>query len=336
MEILLISTAFFVSVLCAGLMGFAIQRGATCTVAAVEEIVGKRSLNRLISMVEASLWVLGGLLIAQSLQLLPKMPAGYSISYWTVVGGVLLGLGAYVNGACVFGAIARLGSGEWAYVVTPLGFYVGCLTVGTLFSPPAPSRLASNSPLFDEAMWLAVLFAGFMLFRIVSPLLPSASDGARQTLGQRLRTAVATRVWSPHSATAVIGITFVVILLLIGGTWAYTDVLVELARGMASSLLARIALVAALFLGALVGGYTAGRFRSTPIGATQLAKCFIGGAIMAWGSLLIPGSNDGLILICMPLLRPYAWLAFITMCVSIGAAKLAQKFFRREPVLQQS
>ena len=336
MEILLISTAFFVSVLCAGLMGFAIQRGATCTVAAVEEIVSKRRLNRLISMVEASLWVLGGLLLAQALHLLPKMPAAYAVSYLTVLGGVLLGLGAYVNGACVFGAIARLGSGEWAYVVTPLGFYVGCLTVGTIFSPPPPSKLSGDSPLFDAAMWLAVLFAGFMLFRIVSPLLSTASDGTRQTLAQRIRTALASRIWSPHAATAVIGITFVVILLLIGGTWAYTDVLADLARDMTGSLFARVALVAALFVGALAGGYTAGRFHSTRVGAAQLAKCFAGGAMMAWGSLLIPGSNDGLILIGMPLLRPYAWIAFLTMCVSIGAAKLAQRFFQREPALQQT
>ena len=40
-----------------GLMGFAIQRGATCTVAAVDEFVTRRKLNRLISMIEASLWV---------------------------------------------------------------------------------------------------------------------------------------------------------------------------------------------------------------------------------------------------------------------------------------
>ena len=264
------------------------------------------------------------------------MPAGYAINYWTVLGGVLLGLGAYVNGACVFGAIARLGSGEWAYIVTPLGFYVGCVTVGTIFSPPAPSKLTGSSPLFDAAMWLAVLFAGFMLFRVVWPLLSITSDSASQTLAQRIRTTLATRVWSPHAATTVIGITFVVILLLIGGTWAYTDVLAELARGMAGSLFARIALVAALFLGALVGGYTAGRFRSTRIGAAQLAKCFAGGAMMAWGSLLIPGSNDGLILIGMPLLRPYAWIAFVTMCVSIGAAKLVQRLFQREPALQQT
>jgi toxin CptA len=41
---------------------------------------------------------------------------------------------------------------------------------------------------------------------------------------------------------------------------------------------------------------------------------------MAWGSLLIPGSNDGLILIGIPLLRPYAWIAFIAMFATIAAA----------------
>ena len=41
---------------------------------------------------------------------------------------------------------------------------------------------------------------------------------------------------------------------------------------------------------------------------------------MGWGSLLIPGGNDGLILVGMPLLWPYAWVAFATMCVTIGVA----------------
>src|SRR5881227_1653400 len=153
MQILLISVAFIISVLCAGLMGFAIQRGATCTVAAVDEFVSKRKLNRLISMLEASLWVVGGLLIAQALHLLPKMPAGYTVGWLTIVGALLLGLGAFVNGACVFGAIARLGSGEWAYVLTPLGFYIGCLTVGPLFASPAATKLSSGSPVLQSSMW---------------------------------------------------------------------------------------------------------------------------------------------------------------------------------------
>ena len=327
MQILLISAAFVISLLCAGLMGFAIQRGATCTVAAVDEFVSKRKLNRLISMIEASLWVLGGLLIAQALHLLPRMPAGYSIGCLTIVGAMLLGLGAFINGACVFGAIARLGSGEWAYVLTPVGFYVGCLTVATLFPPPPP-RLNAASPLFDAARWLGIVFAALMLLRLVRPLLSSGMD-ERETIAQRIRIALTRHVWSPHAATGVIGVTFVLILLLIGGTWAYTDVLADLARGMASSVVARILLVVALFAGAFVGGCTAGRFRSTRITAAQMAKCFAGGAMMAWGTLLIPGSNDGLILIGMPLLRPYAWIAFLTMCVSIGAALLARKYFQQ-------
>ena len=46
---------------------------------------------------------------------------------------------------------------------------------------------------------------------------------------------------------------------------------------------------------------------------------------MGWGSLLIPGGNDGLILVGMPLAWPYAWLAFATMCVTIATAQLLQR-----------
>src|SRR5437879_10601409 len=53
MDIILGSFAFLVAALCVGVMGFAIQRGATCTVAAVDEVVGKGSFRRLVSLVEA-------------------------------------------------------------------------------------------------------------------------------------------------------------------------------------------------------------------------------------------------------------------------------------------
>jgi len=121
MPIALTSIGFVVAALAAGAMGFAIQRGATCTVAAVDEVVRKRRVKRLAAMFEASLWVAGGLAVAQVLHLLPTMPVGVSVTAGTVFGGVLLGTGAWINRACVFGAIARLGSGEWSYAVTPLG-----------------------------------------------------------------------------------------------------------------------------------------------------------------------------------------------------------------------
>jgi len=321
MPIVVTSLAFVVAALCAGVMGYAIQRGATCTVAAVDEVVTQRTSRRLLSLLEAALWVAGGLVVAETLHVLPKMPSGYAVSGWTVVGGALLGLGAYVNGACVFGAIARFGSGEWAYLLTPLGFYLGCVTVGPVFAAAAPRKLAQTSPVLAAAAWLVVPFVAFALWRAVRGW-RAASHGAAARWHER----VAARVWSPHTATTVIGVTFVVMLLLVGG-WAYTDVLAELARGMAASVGARSVLAIALLAGAALGGWTAGRFASRPIAASQLARCLAGGMLMGWGSLLLPGGNDGLILVGMPLAWPYAWLAIATMCATIAVAQLAGRAF---------
>ena len=110
---------------------------------------------------------------------------------------------------------------------------------------------------------------------------------------QRPRRALAERIWSPHVATTVIGVTFAVMLLQVGG-WAYTDVLAELARGMTASVGARTVLALVLLAGAALGGWTAGRFRSTRIAIHQLVRCLSGGVPMGWGSLLPPGGKDGL------------------------------------------
>ena len=310
MSTMLFTLTVVTAALCAGLMGYAIQHGATCTVAAVDELFAKRRANRLIAIGEASLWVAGGLALASALHVLPAMPAAYPVSGWVFAGGVLLGFGAWINRACVFGAIARFGSGDWSYAATPLGFYVGCLTAGGLFAAPAAVALADTSPVLRMAEATAVLFVMFAVWRLV-PALVFFRHGPAW---------LAQRVWSPHAATAVIGVTFVIILVLVG-VWAYTDVLAQLARGMSMRLALGVLFLAALYLGALLGGWAAGRLRSTAPSAAGLLRCFVGGVLMAWGSLLIPGSNDGLILIGMPLLRPYAWLAFATMCLTIAAAQ---------------
>jgi len=329
MDLALTSLTFLAAAFLAGVMGFAIQRGATCTVAAVNEVLEKRRFRRLLAMVEASVWVAGGLLIAQSLHLLRDMPAGYPVTGLTVLGAVLLGLGAAVNGACVFGAVARLGSGQWAYALTPVGFYVGCATVHAVFSPPVFQRLAYGSFVLRAPGWIPLAFIAFALWRLGRPMIEVVHEGRQAGLHRML----VQRVWEPHAATTVIGIAFFFMLLLVG-SWAYTDVLAELARSMmAASLLARGMLLAFLLLGAVLGGWSAGLLRSTRISVRSLLACFVGGMLMGWGSLLIPGGNDGLILVGMPLLWPYAWVAFATMCVSIGCAMLAQKALMHAAVL---
>lgn len=316
------TAVWLAAALCVGAMGFAIQRGGTCTVAAVDELLTQRRAHRLLAMLEASLWVAGGLVLAQLSHLAGSMPAGFAVGGWTVVGGALLGLGAWVNRACVFGAVARLGSGEWAYALTPVGFFVGCLSVAPLFSPAAAAP-AQPSPLFDATAVLGPLFVAWAAWRVMPTVLALRSRGSMPLLWRA--------VWAPHAATIVIGVSFVITLLL-AGRWAYTDVLADLARSMGSlstGLAMPMLLLAALFAGALLGGRTAGRWRAAPVSPLQMLRCFSGGVLMGWGSLLIPGSNDGLILVGMPLLRPYAWLAFATMVAALAGALLTQRAWGR-------
>ncbi|MEP7294702.1 MAG: YeeE/YedE thiosulfate transporter family protein [Burkholderiales bacterium] len=308
--------AWIAAALCVGLMGFAIQRGGTCTVAAIDELVNERRARRLLAMFEASLWVAGGLALAQLLHLAGSMPAGAAVDGATIGGGLLLGLGAWVNRACVFGAIARLGSGQWAYAFTPLGFYSGCLSAPLLFGRRPATAAVVPSPLMVAATVAAPLFIAYAAWRIAPTV--AAMRGAGRL---RLLTG---RVWSPHAATIVIGVSFVVTWLL-AGRWAYTDLLADLAHGMAGDLARRALLFAALLIGAMLGGWTAGRWQREPIEVSAVARCLAGGLLMGWGGLLIPGSNDGLILVGLPLLQPHAWLAFATMCATIALAMRAQR-----------
>jgi len=308
MDIMIRGLAFGAAALCAVLMGFAIQRGATCTVAAVEQVVHQRKLARLVALGEASLWVCAGLLAARSLHLAMRWPAGHALTARTLAGAVLLGLGAFVNRACVFGAIARFGSGEWVYALTPVGFYLGSLLGARHEVPEAPATVGETD-LFAVPS-LAWIVAAAFAWRIVS-------SGLRGPAA--LRGSVMARIWSPHTATIVIGVAFLAMLLLVGA-WAYTEALADLARGRAQGLAGRLLLAACLLAGAIAGGWTAGRFRPLRVDALSTLRCLAGGALMGWGSLLIPGSNDGLILVGLPMLWPYAWAAFLTMCLSIGFA----------------
>lgn len=312
-SVALISLAFTIAAICAAIMGYAIQRGATCMVAAVDEVLTRRRANRLIALGEAAIWVAGGLIVASMLGHLKMAPVGHAAGVVTLAGGVLLGIGALINRACVFGAIARLGSGEWAYTLTPVGFFLGCLAASWWTASTAPAPIAS--PLFGAA---PVLIGPFVVF---------AAWRGIEALGALRRGAFAAHIWSPHRATMVIGLAFVVMLLTVG-SWAYTDALASLAHGMADNTPAKLLLFVALLAGALIGGWTADRLRIVVPTLSAAARCLIGGALMGMGSLLIPGSNDGLILIGLPLLQPHALLAVTSMTLAIAGGMVIERRLR--------
>jgi uncharacterized membrane protein YedE/YeeE len=306
-----------------GLMGFANQRGSICTVAAIEQIVWRKRFDRLVGLIEASLWVGGGgLVLLKSLGVLPVVPAGYAAGAMAIVGGVLFGIGATVNRACVIGSVARLGSGDWAYLASPPGFYVGALAMSRL---PSPAPLTEEPIVLRAPGWLAWLVAALLLSRLLlyARQLRHAGGPAQN------------RIWSQRVAATVIGITFLT-ATEIAGKWTYTDLLSDLARGMTQRTAHHLMFGVALLAGAIVGGWTAKRLKYVEPDMMSVARSFIGSATMGAGSALIPGGNDTLILVGIPLLWPYAWLAFASICATIFAgsfmARARKAHFRLDRV----
>jgi toxin CptA len=248
------------------------------------------------------------------------MPHG--IGWLTVVGGILLGAGASVNGACVFGSVARLGSGQVAYLATPAGILAAALAMAaierrvpgmSLAVRPAPEA----GPAFAPAV-PALVPLGLLLLLLGWRLAGLARTGHGRPWPDRIRRGLR----SPHGATTMIGVCFA-LLLLFAGPWSYPEVLADLAR---ERLTAGTAQGVALFLILLAGAFLAGRMPRHGFewpGRGQPLRCFAGGFIMALGASLVPGSNDSLLLLGVPMLWPFAILALLAMGVTIAGLQLA-------------
>ena len=294
--------AFAVAVLAAMTMGFAIQRGGTCMVSAVDEAVSKRKATKLLALGEASLWVSGLLALAALAGMAGAVAPTYSAGAAALAGGILLGFGALANGACVFGSVARIGSRDWHFLLTPVGYFCGSLAHG-LFGLPSEAKLAH--PAHPLGGWLLlVLFLPLLAYRLYELVVARRQGGVADTL------------WHPHRATIVIGIAFVV-LVLAAGPWTYPEALWRAAHQGIAPMATDTLLFLALLGGAVIGGWRGDT--GAPWSARTAFACFGGGALMGLGSAMIPGGNDNLSLVGIPMLQPYAWLAIAAMAASIWA-----------------
>lgn len=293
------------SVLLALLMGFAVQRGGTCLVAALEEVVTKHHGARFRALLETSLWVLGGFVLLRAFDLLPMVPMGRSLHWHAALGGALLGVGAFINGGCAFGVVARIGSGQWAWLATPVGFLAGFALAGRNVGMTSAMPVAIPDWLQQVPIGLAPMIIAALVARL-GWLAWNRHNGGVQT-----------SIWSPHHATIVLGVAFLLLFVCVGA-WAYTDILAEMATGRFMELGLRGLLLPAMFAGALLGGWTAGLWEHRWPTPRALVKCLCGGVLMGLGATLVPGGNDSLVLFGMPLLWPNAWLAFACMCVVVA------------------
>lgn len=268
----------------------AIQRGSTCAVLAVSDLIYRRRADMFIGFLECSLWALFVIWLVNSSTTVPD----WKTTQWLCVGAAIFGVGAAINDGCAFGSVARLGTGRLDYILTGLGVWLAYVIAYSLALVTPSEKVAIYG---GSSIWIA--FIG------LPALLLLRSWFRAQSLRSLFRLSF---------IMAIIGMSGA-LLTTLDQPWPWTKALQLVGDTNALNIIT----FALLLLGSIIGGVSLGRFRVQVPSLTDLINRFVGGMLMGVGSIIIPGGNDSFILRGMSSGDGSAFLGYTTMIMGIAA-----------------
>jgi hypothetical protein len=303
----------------AAILGFAAHRASICTVRAVAEIMSSGTAHILLGIGKSVLWV--SAITVPVFLLMPSASAGLSgwpLTGTALLGGLVFGVGAAVNGACAYSTLARLADGEGGMLVAAAAFALGVLlylmlVAGGLIDRPAPAP-AVVGMLGWSLLVGAVLLVPWGIYEVVRLWRTRPAGLAAHAL-------VLAPQYRLSSAAMLIGIAGAAIFLIYGST-SYTVTVQQVVEGFGDArsfpATERWLLLLAILAGMLFSTLQRGSFRldwrPRPIWLRHLC----GGLLMGVGVALTPGGNDALVLYGIPSLSPHALPAFLAMVAGIA------------------
>ncbi len=289
-------------------VGHAMKAGGLCTYAAARQILRERRLERLFAFLGAAAFA--ALAVLPLAWLWPqdvRLSATHEVWGAVLVGGLLLGTGAWLNRGCFFGTFVQITGGNLTYLATLPGIVLGALAASA-WLPAALRPAPATAPLAampDAAglgwLALAVLFLSLLLVDM-----------------RRLRW----RAGVARGVMLVLGIGGGLLFATVSG-WDLAAVLVRRTQaafglGAGPSWLA-IWCTLAMTAGGIVAAVRLGRFRWRAPRLLPMLASFGGGALMGAAAIILPGGNDGLLLSGLPALAPHALVGFALMLAAMLA-----------------
>ena len=290
-------------------MGFAIGRGDVCAVAAVNYWINHKRTAYLRAFIVAT--ASAGLALLPSAWFFPAtvtLSQTYEPSGIMLIAGALFGLGAFLNGACVFGTLAHISKGEMDYIGTIAGMFIGAI-----FAPLVTSRtegyffleLSRPTPL---ALFVWMVFIAIAFHELALKPHAIKSDNFHTS---------SNRVWNPTFSMSVIGITGGLLYAMIGN-WGYLTVLSHGAAKLINPYISDVTLqvfaaTGSLIFGAFVAAWKTHRLKLRKPGFLPFFRKLVGGLLMSFSAIIIPGGNDALLLYGIPSLAPHAFIAYFVM-----------------------
>jgi hypothetical protein len=295
-------------------LGVLLSRVSLCAVAAMQQLVVAREGTGLRKLVLAA--SAAGLCLLLLAGLLPQhvsLPVDSPVGFGVIAGGVLLGLGAMINGGCYLGSVLYLGTGNLNFLFTLAGIGLGLRAAMRVL--PASVAAMSGLRMVMGTGWVLAL-AGFALAIVMLAV-----------RGKRL---------GAYWPALVVGLLAGLVYAREPG-WSYGALLQSLMQGRPGLVHWRDNVPAvALFIGAVAGALAAGRLHWQRPALVRALRCLAGGFAMGVGAALVPGGNDTLLLWAIPGLTLRGLLAYAVMLVTIALGfTLNERRLRKPPRVMQ-
>ena len=308
--------------------GFSVRRASLCLVRATIEIMQRKPAKTLFFVLQAMVVALS--ITIPALLFFPNqvsVASSYNISWYLLVGPVLYGFGASLNGSCALGTLNQLMNGKVEFLFTIIGLSIGFFIFlktqdGIMLQKLDTSHIQNNQIFYLVPLMLIVWSISFVQIRKF--LLTSEESKARK-MKQYLKSSVA----RDFIGISIFGLCSGTLFLLLGSSWDYTQFIqfveinifqqnLAVHKNIFPLMVTTSALVMGIGLASILSKDF--KFRWGNVNEYFL-KTFAGG-LMGFGVGLIPGGNDTLILYGIPGLALHAPVALMIMMASIAILHL--------------
>jgi len=297
-------------ILLAFILGFALARASTCSVAATMRLIEEGKPDWLFGLFIATSWSgITLLLLTTVFSSDPATPGNFLIGWQLFFGAALMGMGAVLNQACFIGSVGRISTGNLSYLLT----FAGLASAKKLGTIPEISRTLEATPIEGSVPWSDVLFWLMIALFVL-------------TIAISLRRLVLAR----NEATVALVVIGVAAALIYAAKpdWGYEHMLDNLVnyRGFSSGFLLEFT-VLALFVGAIFSSMLRDRFHPHFSGLVPSFMHFIGGLFMGLGANAVPGGNDSLVLWVIPSSALHGIIAYAVMLVVVALLIITMRRF---------
>src|SRR5262245_13041519 len=314
------------SCILAGVLGFAAHRASVCTVRGVAELTHSGTGFMLASIGKSALWVFA--ITIPAFLLLPQVEtnvSGWQLTGWAMLGGLMFGIGAGLNGACAYATMTRMVDGEVGMLLTIVGFALGVVLFVLLLGNGVVTRPTRTPGLVPQMLTYAPIIGAVLLawaaYEIVR-LWRTRPPGAT------LKSMILAPQYRLSTSALLIGLASGAIFLMFGSP-GYTTTFQQVVEGYIGSqpwpYYGRWVVLGAVLFGMLSSTFQRKSFRIDWRPRWSWLRNIFGGILMGFGTALLPGGNDALVLYGIPSLSPHALPAYAALVVGIFVALLTMR-----------